>query len=69
MRYNPGKHHRRSIRLRRYDYAQAGAYYVTFCTHNRECLFGDVADGEMRLNDAGRMVLQVWEEMPERFRE
>jgi putative transposase len=42
-RYDPSKHHRRSIRLREYDYASPGAYFVTIVTHDRECLFdGDV---------------------------
>ena len=60
-------HDRRSPRLKDYDYAQAGAYFVTICTQDRACLFGDVADGEMRLNDAGRMVRAVWEELPDRY--
>jgi len=55
------KHNRRSIRLKGYDYAQAGAYFVTICTQNRECLFGDVVDGKMALNDGGRIVANEWE--------
>jgi REP element-mobilizing transposase RayT len=62
--YDPVKHHRRSIRLKGYDYAQAGVYFVTICTQDRACLFGDVVDGEMRLGDAGRMIRSVWDEMP-----
>ncbi|HPN32919.1 MAG TPA: hypothetical protein PK843_00255 [bacterium] len=64
MTYDPNKHHRRSIRLKGYDYSQAGAYFVTICTQNRQCLFGDVTDGEMRLNAAGQMVQSVWDELP-----
>jgi len=64
MKYNPDKHHRRSIRLQGYDYSQAGAYFVTICTQNYECMFGDIVDGEMVLNDAGRMVHTVWNEIP-----
>jgi putative transposase len=60
-------HDRRSLRLDGYDYAQAGAYFVTICTQDRLCLFGDIADGEMQLNDAGRMVRSVWEGLPDRF--
>jgi REP element-mobilizing transposase RayT len=41
-RYVPAIHHRRSIRLKGYDYSQAGAYFITICTHNRECLFGEI---------------------------
>ncbi len=54
------RHHRRSIRLRGYDYAQAGAYFVTICTWNRACLFGDVVDGTMRLNAMGEIVADEW---------
>jgi REP element-mobilizing transposase RayT len=54
MEYQSDRHHRRSIRLKGYDYSAAGAYFVTVCSQNRECLFGDVVDGKMRLNDAGK---------------
>ncbi|MCA1746707.1 MAG: transposase [Bacteroidales bacterium] len=57
---------RRSIRLQGYDYSQAGVYFMTICTQNRACLFGDIVDGEMRLNDVGRMIQTVWDEMPRR---
>jgi putative transposase len=62
--YHPAIHHRRSIRLRGYDYSLAGAYFITICTHHRESLFGDIVNGAMLLNDAGRMVQTVWDEMP-----
>jgi len=67
MKYNPDKHHRRSIRLKGYDYTLPGAYFVTVCTHERACLFGAVADGEMQLNDAGRMAQGAWNELSVRF--
>jgi len=67
MRYDPEKHHRRSIRLSGYDYSQAGAYFVTICTQNRQCLFGEIVDGEMRLNDAGQMVQSVWAELTQHY--
>lgn len=57
---NPNVRHRRSIRLHGYDYSQAGAYFVTICTHNRECFFGEVVGEGMRLNDDGRIVQDVW---------
>lgn len=60
MTFMPDKHHRRSIRLPGYDYAQAGAYFVTIYVQNRECLFGEVIDGAMQLNDAGRVVAEEW---------
>ena len=55
---------RRSIRLRGYDYSQAGAYFITLCTQNRQCLFGEIVDGGMQLNAAGKMVQTVWDEIP-----
>jgi putative transposase len=64
---DPQKHHRKSIRLARYDYSQAGAYFVTIVAQGRESFFGQIIDGEMVLSDAGRMVFAVWESMPERF--
>ncbi|MBC7263734.1 MAG: transposase [Chloroflexi bacterium] len=67
MPYDPQKHHRRSIRLRDYDYSQAGAYFVTLCTRNRECLFGDVVDGEMRLNEFGAAVEESWKWLAEQY--
>lgn len=52
--------HRRSIRLRDYDYAANGAYFVTLCTHEKTCRFGAVVDGEMQLNESGEMVRDEW---------
>ena len=66
-KYDPAIHHRRSIRLQGYDYSQAGAYFVTICTQNRECLFGEIVDGEMRLNDVGKMIQAVWDEIPANY--
>lgn len=59
--------HRRSIRLRGYDYSENGAYFVTICTHNREHLFGVIENRGMRLNDAGRMIDRWWRELGNRF--
>ena len=67
MKYDPRIHNRRSIRLKGYDYSQAGAYFVTMCTQNRKYMFGNVVDGEMVLNDAGRMVQTVWDEIPKYY--
>jgi REP-associated tyrosine transposase len=58
---------RRSIRLRQYDYARAGAYFVTICTKGRECLFGDVVDGEMRMNAWGNTVRTCWDDLPRHY--
>jgi putative transposase len=67
MPYNPNKHHRRSIRLKGYDYSQAGLYFVTICTRNREYLFGNTRDGEMILNDMGKIADECWLEIPTHF--
>ncbi len=64
-KYNSEKHHRRSIRLKGYDYTQPGAYFVTICTHDRECLFGEVIDGDMVLNDYGQIVHDEWLKSPQ----
>ena len=66
-RYDPNRHHRRSIRLRGYDYTRSGAYFLTVVTQDRLCLFGDATDEGMGLNDAGKMVRSVWGRIPDRF--
>jgi len=68
LTYNPQKHHRRSIRLKGYNYSQAGLYFITLCTQNRSFLFGKIKNREMILNDAGRMVENEWLKLPERFK-
>ena len=60
MKYNPKMHRRRSIRLRGYDYARPGSYFVTACTHRRELLFGEAIDGQMRRNALGDIVHAEW---------
>jgi REP element-mobilizing transposase RayT len=55
----PG-YHRRSLRLKDYDYSKAGYYFITICTQDRLYLFGEVVDGKMILNDAGKMVERLW---------
>ncbi|HCC32901.1 MAG TPA: transposase [Clostridiales bacterium] len=55
---------RRSIRLKGYDYAQSGSYFLTVCTLDRACLFGEIVDGEMFLNQLGRMVERTWDDLP-----
>jgi putative transposase len=59
-RFDPQKHHRRSIRLKGYDYSESGAYFVTVLTWQRECLFGEITGGEMRLNEFGQIVRAEW---------
>ena len=59
-RYNPDIHHRHSIRLRGYDYAQAGVYFITICTQERICHFGSIQDGQVHLNANGQLVEGEW---------
>lgn len=67
MPYHPDIHHRQSVRLREYDYAGGGGYFVTLCAWQRECLFGDVMDGGMRVNELGRVAGECWAAVPEHF--
>ncbi|MCZ7542020.1 MAG: transposase [Anaerolineae bacterium] len=67
MRHDPNTHHRRSIRLQGYDYAQEGAYFVTICTHHRTCLFGEVVDSAMQLSGFGEIVQDCWFDIPAHF--
>ncbi len=67
MPYDSGLHHRRSLRLKGYDYSQAGAYFVTICVQDHQCLFGTVEDGEMRLNRYGEAVTKAWEDLPAHY--
>ncbi len=67
MKYDPNIHHRKSIRLKNYDYSQAGFYFVTIVTQNRECLFGDIVGGEMILNNVGTMVKNQWIALTKRY--
>ncbi len=66
-KFDPQKHHRRSIRLKGYDYAQEGAYYVTIVTWRRDFLFGEVVNKEMRLNKVGKIVEWEWLELSKRL--
>lgn len=58
---------RRSIRLKNYDYSQAGAYFITICTQEKECLFGKIVDGEMVLNEYGAIVKNEWMKLLNRY--
>ena len=59
--------HRQSLRLKDSDYSQAGAYFVTICTNNRQWLFGEIRQGEMVLSAIGRLVSAQWQQIPYRF--
>jgi REP element-mobilizing transposase RayT len=67
MVYNPNIHHRRSVRLKGYDYSQEGAYFVTICTQARRCLFGEIVAGVMRLNEFGQIANEVLIAVPTHY--
>jgi REP element-mobilizing transposase RayT len=64
---DPSRLSRQSLRLPDYDYSQPGAYFVTMVTYQREHLFGKITNGEMRLDDAGKIVWEVWQSLPGRY--
>ena len=64
MSFDPKIHHRRSIRLKGYDYSQEGAYFITICTKDREYMFGEIIDGKMDVNSTGKMVRKIWTGIP-----
>lgn len=67
MKFNPYIHHRKSIRLKNYDYSQAGLYFITICVNDRSPLFGKITNGEMLLNAVGNMTNNQWLDLPNRF--
>jgi REP element-mobilizing transposase RayT len=67
MPYNPDIHHRRSVRLQEYDYSQAGLYFITLCAQNHECVFGNIVNGKMILNEYGKITNDCWLEIPQHY--
>ncbi|MDR0612597.1 MAG: transposase [Dysgonamonadaceae bacterium] len=63
MPCDPNKHHRRSIRLKEYDYSQTGLYFVTICVQNRECVLGKIIDGKINLSSLGIIADVLWHEI------
>lgn len=67
MRYDPAKHQRRSIRLKGYNYSKAGLYFITICTHHKQCLFGAIVNKQLTLNVFGEIARECWLSIPEHF--
>ena len=65
--FNPDIHHRRSIRLRNYDYSQPGAYFVTLTTYQRLHLFGEIKEQVISLNQYGETIKFYWEDIPNHY--
>jgi len=62
------RRNRRSIRLKGYDYSQEGLYFITICCQDRACLFGEIIQAEMVLNETGNMIVQEWIALSNRFK-
>ena len=58
---------RKSVRVADYDYSQNGMYYITICTKNRNCIFGEIKNGVMFLSDAGKIANVCWNEITKHF--
>jgi REP element-mobilizing transposase RayT len=67
VKYNPDKHYRQSIRLKGYDYTSPGAYFITICSHQRQCLFGAIVDDEMQMSKIGEIAKSCWRTIPDHF--
>ena len=65
--YDPGIHHRRSIRLKDFDYSSRGLYFVTVCVHEREQILSAIRDAESHNSPLGNIVRETWNAIPERF--
>jgi REP element-mobilizing transposase RayT len=62
-----GKHHRRSVRLKGYDYSLPGMYFVTICVQGNASRLGRIVDGEMHLTNEGRVVEGFWKKVPGKY--
>ncbi|HUU05650.1 MAG TPA: transposase, partial [Patescibacteria group bacterium] len=60
MPFDREKHHRRSIRLKGFNYTQGNAFFVTICSYQKECIFGNISDGLMVLNEQGKCIEKAW---------
>jgi REP element-mobilizing transposase RayT len=58
---------RKSLRLKDHDYTSEGAYFLTICTFERFCIFGEIKSGKMALNDAGNIVQQCWQDIERKY--
>lgn len=65
--FDTQRHHRRSIRLKGYDYTQPGAYFVTIVAHGQGCILGEIVDGNMRPNELGDIVQAAWQDLPTHY--
>ena len=64
MVYDSNIHHRRSVRAKGYDYSSPGFYFVTVCSRGRQPIFGEIINGEMILNELGKIIQEEWLKTP-----
>ena len=67
VHYNPAIHHRKSYRLKNYDYSRPGLYAITICCEQHQHLFGTIVDGQLFLNDGGQIAEKCWCEIPNHY--
>ncbi len=67
MVFDPEIHHRRSIRLKEYDYSQEGYYFITLCVKDRIPALGNVQDGQVNLSKFGEIVKRCWDDLPNHY--
>ena len=67
MKYDPNIHHRRSIRLKHFDYRQDGFYFITLCCKDNVHFFGEIIDDHMQLNEIGKIAQKCWYDIPNHF--
>lgn len=65
MEYDPKIHHRKSFRLKGYDYSLNGAYFITICVQDMKCVFGKIIDGKMVFNELGKIAEEYWKKIGE----
>ena len=65
--HNQNIQNRKAMRLKNYDYNQSGAYFITICIQQRECLLGNITNGMIQLNEYGEIVNKIWSELPNHF--
>jgi putative transposase len=56
-----------STRLKGWDYSASGYYFITICTKNRDCLFGENINGKMVLNEYGEILEHCWNDLPNHY--
>jgi putative transposase len=67
MTYDPDIHHRRSIRLKGFDYSSNNAYFITVRVEKRQCLLGEIVNAVMVLSECGKIIVECWNDLPNHY--